>query len=168
MYKLLLSTLICISLIACAGMEMKKYNGEKKKTYIETITLNKSDAYEKSMVWLAKNLGDSNQAIKVKDKELGRIVARVSYACVGFKRPDLAFGIPDSTDINFNVDVAIKDKKIKYELEILGFNKQVPRVGNLDMDISDAEGQKEAIESCFISLKKDLYKSLETTSNSNW
>ncbi len=167
MKKIILISL-ALFLSSCAGMKLKKYKGNHKATFIEKTTYKKDQAYEGTMVYLAKHIDNSNYAIRMKDKGAGRIVAKIKYGCKGIKRPDVIVHI-ESTPMDMNVDVSIRDMKIKYELEITGFKKDVGQYGIFDMYIAEAPGQKEAVNNCFKQLKTELFKALTNSSvNSEW
>ena len=153
--------LFAFLLSGCTSMTLRPYQGELKKTFTEPTKLSKQEAYEKTLVWLSKTIKDSNEAIKMKDLQLGRIVAKVTYPCKGLKRPDVVISI-DSTDVAFNIDVAAKDKIVKYELEMTGFKRDLgSSIGSAEYFIAEDKGQKEAVEVCFENLKNHLRDSLK-------
>lgn len=148
------------TLVSCASMQLKPFK-DTKATFIEETDRSKSDAFERTAVWLAKNLGDSNSAIKINDTSSGRLVAKITFPCKGLKRPDVIPNIA-STDVQFNVDVAFKDKKVKYELEMLGFTRNLGAYGgNQHYFIAEATGQDVAVKNCFDDLKKSLKEAIE-------
>jgi hypothetical protein len=163
--KLMTLALCTLALSGCSSMMLKPYQGELKKTFIEETDLKKEESFERSSVWLAKNLGDSNAAIKINDAKNGRLVAKIIYACKGLKRPDVVGG-EDSTPVKFDVDIAAKDKKVKYELEMKGFTRDLVHagLGMVDYVIAEAPGQTEVVNACFENLKKDLKSALDKKS----
>ena len=69
---------VLIILSACAGYSVLE---SKPTVYVENTGVVKKDAYNKALAYLAKNLGNSNYAIRLKDPDSGKIITKMSVPC---------------------------------------------------------------------------------------
>lgn len=102
-----------IALFGCASAPLPQ--DQRELTYVEQTSAKQKDAYNAVLSYLAKNLGDSNFAIKVKDPESGTVITQIAFDC-----PELK----DFLDLNrhmptFNLEVATKDNKARLVFEAL-------------------------------------------------
>lgn len=79
MNKSLLLLALPAVLTACAGVPLPQ--DQREVTFVEKTTATQAQAYQRAMTYLAKNLGDSNLAIKVKDEKAGTIVTQIAIDC---------------------------------------------------------------------------------------
>lgn len=163
-YLCLFATLMVIS---CGSMTLKPLEKKYlKNDWVIKNNTSKKQAYERSLVFISKYITDSNSAIKVKDKELGRIMAKVIIPCVGFKRPDIINTLK-STDIAYNIDLSFKKGRSKIEIENLGFTKQIYGYPSMKVFVAQAEGQKEAVAKCMTEIK-DIFKKAIIEKSKEW
>lgn len=110
MKKFMAFTTSLIFLASCAT-HIPMSPEEVTKTYIIETNQKKNMAYSKMITFLGKSINNSNYAIKVQDKDLGKIVAKIKSNC-----PDKGNDI----NVNFNIDLAFKDNKAKFEIYFTG------------------------------------------------
>jgi hypothetical protein len=152
---------------ACSSMNTKPYTETKKNFLIDT-KLSKTKAFESSAVWLAKRASYGLARVRLNDSINSRLVAEIVFSCKGLKRPDLVLDAA-TTEVDFLVDIAIKDNKVKYELEMSGFEGSVGEYGRKTYYVAQAEGQDEAVNNCFSELKTKIVKAtLENGPDANW
>ncbi len=158
---------IAALLAACGSMRLEHLEmSALKKEWVISTDEKSLVSFEKSLVFLGKFVNDSNTAIKVQDKQLGRIIAKIRVDCVGLKRPDVINNV-EATPVFYNVDLAFKDNKTKLELEMTGFSRDFGQLGVQDYFIAKADGQSEAVSRCLESLKNQFETALRAKS-SNW
>lgn len=109
--KIVLLSLICVSMASCASTPLASPEVRQKSFIIETKN-DKNKNYSASLIHLSKNVGDSNHAIKVQDKEAGIIVIKGLVGCNVFKQ----MGAPDM-NLEFNLTVNSKDQKVRVLFE---------------------------------------------------
>lgn len=109
-----------VFLIGCLGLAtacatMPPATPEQREiTFVEETSLKKKDAYDASLNWLAKNLGDSNFAIKVKDADAGTIITQIATECPELKVDALDFNKHTAL---YNLEVGTKDNKMRFAFE---------------------------------------------------
>lgn len=86
----------------------------RKKEYIIETKVKKADAYSKALAHLAKNFGDSNDAIKVKNEGSGQIIAKGNTTCNILPGDGLS-----NYSLWFNLDFQAKDNKVRFDFEDL-------------------------------------------------
>ena len=105
---LVLFLLACVS---CLTLTEEQKMQMVKETVVET-KLNKNEIFNAAAGALAKSLGNSNAAIRVSDKEDGKIISRLARAC-GFRNA----GATVSLKVTYNMTLIAKDTKYKLMLE---------------------------------------------------
>ncbi|MBY0316332.1 MAG: DUF4468 domain-containing protein [Bdellovibrionales bacterium] len=153
---------LLLTLSGCAAMSLKAVDQKDLiHSYVIENKKSKSENYQSALVFFSKNLVDSNQAIKMQDKESGRIITRMIHVCDDLLRPDVVNittgKIP--TEIQYNIETLVKDKKVKLNLEMTGVNAQTLG-GNMQRPIAQAKGQEQAIKKCSDKLKNFILEGL--------
>lgn len=109
--KVLLLSLVCISLASCAGTPLASPDVRQKSYIVETKN-DKNKNYSLSLAHLSKSVGDANHAIKMQDKDEGIIIMKGLVGCNVFKQ----LGAPDM-NLEFNLTVNSKDQKVRVLFE---------------------------------------------------
>jgi hypothetical protein len=107
---------------------------QRKAEFVDQTTATKDEAYSRALTYLAKNLGDSNHAIKLQDKGESHIVVKMNSVCPELKPASLDL---NTYSIDFNLDVQTKDKKMRTsfeDLDVISSNPQqimgIPRISD--------------------------------------
>ena len=93
----------------------------------------KEQIYESLIEWIVLNFESENNILEIKDKDLGRIVARGELKSKifdfgqGTKSPKIKLLNPDLNFVRdftypFSIDIKIKDYRFKYSIKINSFN----------------------------------------------
>lgn len=127
--KLLISLSLIMFVTGCATTLLPQ-NERVYKTVVET-KINKNEAYDKTLSYLAKNLGDSHASIKVKNRDSAQIVTHTNTTCNVLRQ---------AGDINnyfaaYTLDFRAKDKKAQFLFE------DVKIVGTSGLDVGWAYNQ---------------------------
>ncbi len=70
--------LLALYLSSCVTLATRQ---ERTISKVINTTVTKEEAYNRALVWFAKNLNNSNWAVQVKDEKTGRIIANIRYTC---------------------------------------------------------------------------------------
>mgnify|MGYP001562941971 CR=1 FL=1 len=161
--KKLIPLAMAVFLVSCATPLPKE---KRELTFVETTTASKSDAYNRVLSYLAKNLGDSNAAIKVKDQENGTIITQIILPCNDFR----TFMDINPYTAEYNLEVNAKDKKVRLVYEAVakrGHNAVSGSAFNPQPITSDSEAQ--AAKKCATEHKAALLKEISVTaSKADW
>ena len=125
--------------------------------FVEQTSLKQKDAYNAILTYLAKNLGDSNFAIKVKDPDAGTIVTQISFDCSDLK------GLLDPNRHNavFNLEVGTKDDKVRFVYEAVSDRVYNGLSGQLLGEAAiSSSGQMESLKTCVDRERAELLKSV--------
>jgi len=126
-------------LSSCAGMMLKPMEQKYlSTTTIQKIDMDKEQAFNSTLSYLAKNIQNSTHAIRLKDKEQGKIIAKIGTNCKGLKRPDVIIHKPNLAGVEVG--------------------------GNF---IAQAKGQDEAVKSCNKQLISDIIKGIKENHKDN-
>ena len=85
---------------------------------VESIKMNQNSLYLSIQQWFAQNLGKSNEALQIQDKEAGLIVGRMILSD-GIKD---SFGV--SHDLQLSVKVEVKEDKYRITFSDFQFHYQ--------------------------------------------
>lgn len=96
--------LALIFLVSCSAATLAPNNVRTVK-YQERTSVTKGQAYTSSLAYIAKNFGDSNHAIKVKDKDAGMIVTKGNIICNSLRQS----GDPNDYSLRFNLSIKAND-----------------------------------------------------------
>ncbi len=154
---LILFLLLTIS--SCA-ISYPVYQGKTVLDEVVTTDKKKDNAFDDSLAFFAKYMNDSNSSVKMKDKDSGRLIAKISHPCT-FEN---AFGQKDESNLNYVAEVQFKDKRAKLKLE-LG-TTLYSTISNSFVPIPDSV--RSTVEACFESLFSNLKSELGKKSDSNW
>ena len=153
-----------LGLTACATTPLPQEQREFK--FVEQTALKQKEAYNAALSYLAKNLGDSNFAIKVKDPETGTIITQIAVDC-----PELKLFMDLNKHVAaYNLEVSTKDSKIRFVYEATEDRIYNGVSGNL-MGPGAAifrPGQADAAKVCAERNKGDILKSFGSNRNSAW
>ncbi len=156
-------------LIGCANMMMKPMSEKELKTSkVLKHSMSADKAYEKTLIFLTKKLSNSNFSIKMKDKDLGKIILKFSHSCEWLKRPDIVVKV-QSTDIFYTGEISFKDKKTKYDVKMESFYRGELGDSQGRFWIAQDKGQKEAVQKCNNKLIYMIHNgSHKKVDNENW
>lgn len=156
----LLTIVFLLMLASCASNLTKE---EASTTFIEKTVLNKDEAYNKILAYLAKNLKDSNVAIKLKDKDSGKIISRYGIECNELR----AFADITSYVAYYTLEIDVKESKIKIEATGEAYSQFNINGSIISANSPMHSGHKDGAKKCAIKIKDYLLGAL-TSSQSNW
>ena len=162
MKKTLCVISLVLSIIGCASVPLPQEGREIK--FVEETSLKQKDAYNLALGYLAKNLGDSNFAIKVKDPDSGTIITEIAFDCPELKGfMDLSRHAPV-----FNLEVGTKDKRVKFVFEALKDRLYNPMSGQFQLEEAFSSADKvELVKPCVQRVKAKILKQMGRK-DSNW
>ena len=108
--KIILASILLLS----AGCATKPFVGNTQKEEVIKTGKSKSTGYDDSLVFFAKYMNDSNSAIKVKERESGQLVVKLSHPC----EVTLPLGNKGSLRLSYIADVRFKNDKAKFKLDV--------------------------------------------------
>jgi hypothetical protein len=154
--------LVSVLTLASCATAMKKE--DSVFTFVETTTVDKVPAFNSALSYLAKNLGDSNYAIKIKDETNGKIITQIGTGCNELR----AFADFSNYTVNYTLEADFKDKKVRLSLE--GNTYTQVGIDGKHVVVSEAlrEYQKDGVKACASKIKDGLLASLKTSTSSNW
>lgn len=104
---------LTLVLAGCASPELARE--QRKAEYVEVTGVSADAAYSATVKYLAKNLGDSNAAIKHKDEKSRQIILHGNTLCNNLRQT----GDVNDYRLQFTMDFAAKDKKARFSFEDL-------------------------------------------------
>ncbi len=160
MKKLLILPLLFF--VSCASPLTQK---EKSFTYVEKTNLSAESGYDMILAFLAKNLGDSNRAIQLKDPKKHKVISQVVFDCNHVKNGMLDIA---SYTTAFTIEADFKNKKVRLSLSGDSFTSS-----NINGSYNTVKGlfkshQKDGLKLCADDLKNKVMASLKTSNNSDW
>lgn len=142
-------------LVSCGSATLAPQNVRVAK-FNETVNADKATIYTSTMVYLAKNLGDANSAIKMQDKEAGMIISKGNTLCNAFRQ----FGDPNDYNLSFNLTVKAENKSLKLTFDDLAIKDKSGALFNYDYNqITDASKVEKAKE-CLSPIKDAILSSI--------
>lgn len=156
-------TLVAMILTSCASAPLPQ--NQREFTYVEQTSLKQRDAFNSMLAYLAKNLGDSNLAIKVRDPEAGTIITQIAFDCPELKD----FLDPNRHNPMFNLDVSMKDNKIRFVYE--GMEDRTYNLMSGALIVSSPisrSSQVTALKTCTERHKAEILKSIAVKRDTNW
>tara|TARA_Y100000780_G_scaffold214108_1_gene215518 strand:- start:46214 stop:46747 length:534 start_codon:yes stop_codon:yes gene_type:complete len=164
MLNKLIIGLVIIGTTSCSVINTKPYEGNTKKTTIFETSKSKEKAFDDSLSFFAKYMNDSNSAIKVKEREGGRIVVKIMKEC----RLLNALNKEYPMNISYVADLSLKDNKAKLALELYPFI----RIQNLNGAMVDApihtkDKQQDRVDACLDGLTKEIQEGVRKKAE-NW
>lgn len=156
--------MIALCLSACATLPPLPPEQREFK-FVEATSLSQKDAYNAALTYIAKTLGNSNFAIKVKDPEAGTIMTQIGIAC-----PEMKSGWADamSHTPSYNLEINTKDQKIRFVYD--GYEDQIVNVDgrHLGGAFISTQAQAEALKTCASRHKDEMMKALLAKKSDNW
>ncbi|TGM89551.1 DUF4468 domain-containing protein [Leptospira licerasiae] len=149
-----------LALISCVSLSPKR---EREVTFISETKVKKDEAYDRALIWFAKNLNNSNWAVQIKDKANGRIVSNVKYQCDRMA----SFGsiVGDIDYISFSLDVTTKDNKVRVIFEdVMHLIENRHRVVSVEGP-SDQDELKYIEQVCLNHIRNDLMNAVNGVSH---
>lgn len=147
-----ISTVLLATLITLTGCASAPLPQEKREIIsVEPTTVSKAQSFNNLMVYLSRSLGDSNAAIKLKDPELGTVVARLGVDCPNIKP---ALDVMATYIVYFNMQADLKDQKARISLEAMDFSRSA--VGRIRAGAITSQGMMDDARPCAEKLKRDI------------
>lgn len=149
--------MLTTGLLGCAT-----YTPYQGKTIVEEVVKTdkkKNRAFDDSLSFFAKYMNDSNSAVKMKEREGGHLVVKITYPC----SIENAFGQMVDSNLDYVVDIQFKDKKAKLKLEL---NKGYRSPTGTTVVLPD--NIRPAIEGCVDKLFSSLKLELSKAPPSDW
>lgn len=93
-------------------------SSDRTKTYELTTKHDKKKGFSKLSIWAAKTFADANQSIKMKDSDLGVLVAKGNLSCKALK---IGNGYGENQRVEMTVEATVEDKKVEIKIaDVLG------------------------------------------------
>ena len=128
---------------------------ERAKAFVVTTKLDKKKSFQKISVWAAKTFANSNETIKLRDSDMGVIIAKGVIDCKALK---LGNGYGQNQKLSFTLEVAAANKKtdVKFN-EILAIDDGSFDNGSRPSKKEELETvSKECLEPYVELIKKEL------------
>ena len=161
MTRILLAVSLMLTFAGCASLAPRE---QRQLQFVENTTAPKATAYNRAMGYIAKNFGNSNVAIRMKDEASGQIILKGNVACNEMRQ----FGDTNDYFLGFNLDFQAKDNKVRFLFEDLEMLKKdgtsVPFANN---QLTSA-GDTEKVKPCIEPVRSGMLKAINNTGNDNW
>ncbi len=154
-----LMAVILVGMSSCAGAKLGSPEMRQKAYIIETKH-KKTKNYNKSLIYLSKSIGDSNSAIKAKDKDEGMVVMKGLVVCDVLKQ----LGAP-SMNLEFSLTINSKDKKVRMLFEDL---RMTGNGSQWDYATLNTKVKTDKALTCLSPVVEGLKKALNKSSDNNW
>lgn len=93
-------------------------SADRTKTYNLDTKLDKKMSFQKLVIWSAKTFANSNESIKMKDPEMGVLVAKGNISCKALK---LGSGFAENQRVDFTLEITVDNKKAEAKIsELVG------------------------------------------------
>lgn len=119
----------------------------------------KDVAYNRALVWFAKSLNNSNQAVQVKDPDAGRIVSNMRASC-----PDLGSALNalyyGGQYVDVSVDFQAKDSKARIRFENIRHFGTNAYGQQFDLGPTSQEAVEEIKTKCLSTISSQLLKAV--------
>lgn len=89
---------------------------DRSKEYSIVTKLDKKKGFQKIVIWSARTFANSNESIKLKDAEMGVLVAKGNLSCEALK---IGNGYGKDQRIDFTLEVTIDDKNAEIKISDL-------------------------------------------------
>lgn len=125
--------LVCLS---CATIPL----AQREFSFVEETKVTKNVAYQNALAYLGRNLGDSKEALRVQDKEAGRLITRIIIPCDEAKMLMTTRGSAE-----YSLELEFKDKKTRITFVAIDLaahdlvGKRISRVIAREGDLADAK-----------------------------
>lgn len=143
------------SLVLAWGAPNLLPTDQRTKTFELTTKLDKKKSFQKISIWAAKTFANSNETIKMKDPEMGILIAKGNISCKALK---MGNGFGENQRIEFTLEITTDNKKTEIKISDL--------VGRSDGAYDDATrpskkeemdvAAKECLEPFIEGIKKEL------------
>lgn len=84
-------------------------SAERVKSYSIISKLDKKKAFQKISLWSARTFANSNETIKLRDTEMGALIAKGTIDCNALK---LGSGYGQNQKISFTLEIGAENKKV--------------------------------------------------------
>lgn len=136
----------------------------RKASFVEKTSQTKSASFNRALAYLAKNMGDSNSAIKLKDPESARIVVKMNSPCNAI-RPWGDF--MNNYSASYTADFQAKDKRFRLNFEDVHI--LVDQTGALaGTNISGAKEMDKVKSECLSGVVASLKSAIDSGGGSDW
>ena len=153
-YSTMFALALALLTTSCASLAPAE---QRKTQWVETTTQTKATAYNRTLAYLSKNLGDSNHAVKMKDADSGQIIAHMNVTCNQFRQG----GDPHDYNLAFNLDFQAKDNRVRMTFEDMTMlDKNGAAVGWAYNQITDAKKAEDA-KVCLAPVKEGILRALQ-------
>ena len=158
MKKLIVATMVILA--GCGSVTLAPSN-VRTVEFKHKTNLSKSEAYIKGLAYISKSFGDSNHAIKAKDKTSGMIVVKGNVDCSVFNQT----GDPNSYNLHFVLTFQTKDNKVRLLFEDLFMSDNLGKPTTWSyLQLTDAKQVKKA-EPCLYSVREGFLASFSKSSD---
>lgn len=154
--KLIKTILIIIPSIALAwGAPDLLPKEQRSKTYEFVTKLDKKKSFQKITIWSAKTFANSNETIKLKDPELGVLIAKGNISCKALK---LGNGYGENQIVEFTLEITANDKKTEVKItDLIGKSTSAYDDGARPSKKEEMDAvTKECLDSYIEEIKKEL------------
>lgn len=142
-------------LVSCGSATLAPQNQRIVK-FNEKASGNKSAIYTSVLGYLAKNLGDSNSAIKMQDKDSGMIITKMNIDCNVLRQ----FGDVNGYYVQTNLTSKSEDNSLKLIFEDLVMVDKLGTPFKYDYGQITDQTKVEKIKECLIPVKDSILNSI--------
>jgi len=142
-------------LVSCGSATLAPQNQRIVK-FNEKVTGNKSAIYTSVLGYLAKNLGDSNSAIKMQDKDSGMIITKMNVDCNVFRQ----FGDVNSYFVQTNLTAKAEENNLKLSFEDLVMVDKLGTPFSYEYGQITDQSKTEKVKECLTPIKDSILSSI--------
>lgn len=147
--------------VSCAVTGTPTNADEKVFVRIVETNQNAKSAYNKALQYFAENLGNSNQAIQIKDQADAHIVTNMKSEC-NFKN---SFDQEIAYTQSYSVDFRAKDNRAKIQYKVIS-NTFPSAAGAIEHPVY--KEQLPALNACIDKLSEELIAMIATKQGNDW
>lgn len=145
--------------MGCAFAPLPKE--EREITYTEATTVNRSDAYRAVRAYLAKELVDGKNAMKVQDEQTSTIITRLGIDC-----PELSTFPGNEHTLILNLEFNAKDNRARMIFELIADEASSALGGPVSTGQFLAKHRVDAARPCVQRERDIILKTIHSKSNS--
>lgn len=143
--------LVIILMCSCGSTQPILASSETKQVFTEKTSATAKEGYSSALSYLARNLGDSNYAIRMKDFESKKIVTKIGLSCNELNDSMFKY----TYTAHFTVEASFKDNSVKITVYAENYTKYW--MGNPDeTNTPFVVSQKNGLDKCMNRIKNQI------------
>lgn len=112
LFSMLILTTSCASYVETMYPKLLPKE-QRQKEYLISHTLKKKMAFQKISIWTAKSFSNANEAIKLRDIEMGTLIAKGNVSCDTL---DLGNGFASDKRLDLTLEITVDDNNAKIDV----------------------------------------------------